>query len=189
MYRLDSTRIRVLVFLGSLLPGIAAATPILSIDADPGQPGIQSTRSVAVGSSFDVLVWIEEVEAAHPLHAFELVLSHGAASNVSSVTLGAFLGAGALLLPGASVPGGVEIAATRIGPGGSSGAGALAIVHMTALALGSASLDPLSVLLSEPFGVPLAATSLQGATIQVVPEAGTAALLLAGLLAIATRRR
>jgi len=171
------------------LPSIAAALPIVSVDADPNLPGVQTTRSVELGDSFDVAISVEAVDAAHPLHAFELVLAHGDVLGGASVALGDFLGADAFLIPGAPSPIGVEIAAARLGPEGSAGAGVLAIVHFAALALGTSPLDPLDVLLAEPFGVPLATDAIHGATIEVVPEAATGALLFAALAALAGARR
>jgi hypothetical protein len=50
--RLDTTLALCLL----LVPIGAAGTPLLSIDLDPETPGIQSSRSVAAGGSFDVEV-------------------------------------------------------------------------------------------------------------------------------------
>jgi len=177
------------VIVGLALAGDGRALPVLFVDADPAVAGIQDARSVGIGESFDVAIAIEAVDAPHPLHAFELVLAHGTQLGDASVTLGTFLGPDALSIAGGPSPEGVEIAATRLGPEGRSGAGVLAIVHFAALAPGTSPLDLLDVLLSEPFGMPLAVDATHGATIEVVPEAATGALLFAGLAALAGARR
>lgn len=177
-----------LLWVGLALPGAATALPILSVDADPALPGVQSERAVALGAFFDVAIFVEAVDSDHPLHAFELTLAHGTSLDGPVVTLGDFLGVDALLILAAPSSAGFEIAATRLGPEGRNGAGVLAIVRFSAGALGSSPLDLNDVVLSEPFGLPLATESIRGASIRVVPEVETGVLLLTGLVALARRR-
>lgn len=173
---------------GLSLPAAAAALPILSVDTNPSLAGVQATRTVARGDSFEVAIWIEAVDAANPLHAFELVLTHGATIAVSSVALGNFLGIEALVVHDEILPGAAELAATRVGPLGSDGAGVLVRADFAAIELGTSALALEAVLLSEPFGVPLAVAALHGAQIHVVPESATASFLVGGLVALVASR-
>ena len=52
----------------------ALAAPIVSVDADPGTAGIQSSVTVLQGTSFQVDIVISGVDAAMPLNAFDFDL-------------------------------------------------------------------------------------------------------------------
>ena len=170
--------------------GDARAVPLLAVDADPSQPGLQDVRIVSVGSSFDVFVTISNVEAAHPLHAFELSLGYDAlVLAATDADLGAFLVAPVLVVENDATPPAVRFAATTLGPLARDGAGELLSIHFDAIALGTSILSLASVILAEPFGDEIVPFELLGATIQVVPEPATGVLLVMGLGAIASRPR
>jgi hypothetical protein len=62
-------------------------------------------------------------------------------------------------------------------------------VTFQALAPGSTALTLGDVVLSQPFGVPIAGVVLEGALVTVVPEPGTAVLVILGGALLASHRR
>src|SRR5688572_14934091 len=54
-----------------LLSDVASAATTLAIDADPTLPGVQSTRQVALGTTFEVDLYVADVTA---LQGFQVEL-------------------------------------------------------------------------------------------------------------------
>lgn len=181
-------RKRGVVFISPLVLLVSApvaALPIVALDLDPGTPGIQSTRTVAVASSFDVVVTITGVEATG-LQAFEidvgfnpLVLAAG------SVGAGGFLPPPLTTVEEDLSPPAVGFA--LLSTSTATGGGVLATLQFDALALGTSVLDLKNVILSAPFGVEIETAAILDGNVTVVPEPNTLALLTFGLVVLAKR--
>lgn len=189
-------------FGATLLLAALTFTPILanavslSVDLDPGTPGVQSTRNVAPGANFDVDILISDVAN---LNVYEFDLDFGSILQATGVTSGGFLPA-PLFLPPEVIE--ADIAApdvnfteTVIGPGGATGSGRLATIGFFASTTGVTTLTLNDVVLLAPFAGPIPQPSLNNATVTIsaptgtVPEPESFLLFAAGLLGVLIRRR
>jgi len=179
------------------MAGSAAAVPILSVDADPGTPGIQSVLSIPFGNPFTVDVVIIGVETGQPLNAFQFDLVFDplrlAATGVVS---GGFLPAETIVLLDDITPPDVMYAEASLG-GGAVGHGVLASISFDTLSVGTSDLDLMNVILAAlipPGGEIPAQVSGGRVTVtsgQAIPEPSTLLLLgmgVGGLLAAGRRR-
>lgn len=182
-------RVAAALLLVAVRAPVAGAVPLLSIDADPATPGIQSSHTVAVGALVGVDLVVSGIDAGSPLQAFELDLAFDA-SRLSALTATP----GDFLLPVLFVgrneigPSSIGLTVASLG-GGAAGGGVIAHLQFQVTAGGAAFLALQNVLLSAPFGEAIPGTLLEEATLVAVPEPGTATLLLAGLLAFCVGRR
>lgn len=168
-------------------PGRAAALPVLALDLDPAAPGVQATRSAAVGSTVDVEVLVLGLDATTPLEAFQIALDFDPlrlAAAALSAPVGWRYVASDLTPPQASYA-----SVSLTGPRTTDTS--LAVFTFDVLAPGTAELA-LSGLLSDPDGeaLVLGDGSTQG-QISAVPEP-SAALLAAfatSAAALVVRRR
>lgn len=184
-----------LVVLGfGLISAAASAFPILSLDTDPGTPGVQPDVEVAVGQRFMLEVRIEGVDAGTPINGFELDLRYQGLGadpvlQALSIEAGSFLTGTPILLPQDLGPPALSYALGSFGTG-DSGAGVLVRIEFEAIAPGLSSLVLENVVLGQPFPATgaLAWERLDGASIQVVPEPSSALLVLLGLGLIAVRQ-
>ena len=164
--------------------------PVVVVDMDPSTPGIQDTLAAALGITVAVDVVVLGVEAGAPLNAFEFDLDFSSAILTPvSVVGGGFLldptVVAQLVLGAVSV----EFAEATVGSGSVTGDGVLATVTFDTVGLGTSPLDLNDVILSAPFGVPIATAGVTDGEI-VVPEPSTLVLVGVGLTAaVATRRR
>lgn len=194
--------LRSLLALSTLALGIstAHALPVVSVDVDPGTPGVQSALSITSGSGFTVDIVIEGVEPAAPLNGFEfdLFFDPGVLA-ATSIVEGDFLLDPVFVAP---FPGTVidnstglaAMAAVTLAPIGDFGDGVLASISFDTLALGASALDLENVLLSAPFGVPISFGGSQDGSVNIVPAAAAPeplvpVLLGGGLLALAIQGR
>ena len=122
-----------------LLSATAHAIPFVTIDVDPGTPGIQSRRNVASGDSFSVDVLVTGVDARHPVFAFAFRLRNDSIIEATGATKGHFLPIGGPTDFAASAdPDGVFVVDTLLGPAsGVSGSGILASVTYNAVGRGT----------------------------------------------------
>lgn len=176
------------------VPASAPAAPILAIDADPTQAGIQASRTVTVGMPFEVDLVVADVSASSPVQGFqiELDISSGAVTALDALG-GSFLEAPVFTLQEILTASSVRFAQISADPSGASGGGVLARFLFEASAPGEAALSLPTALLSAPFGTPIFVGELRGAdvTVAAVPEPTGALLFAVGLLAAraaATRR-
>lgn len=195
-----------LCVLCSLLAVPASAMPILSVDADPNTAGIQAARSVEVGDSFSVDIWVSGLlppqvppQPLNGLGGFDFTLlfdpSLVAATGVAS---GGFLPA--LLLPPPPFPlpgpGGLRYAEVSFLPA-TEVEGLLATVSFDALSSGNDSFtfDPFLTVLSGPFGFPLtfdsaaATITITNSNAGTLPTPATGLLLVLGLLGLRLARK
>jgi hypothetical protein len=185
---------QVAVALALLLAAPAArAVPIVSVDADPGLPGVQDTRSVVEGERFDVDVVISGIEAGAALHAYELDLDFDPALLAAVALVDtAFLGASTFTLESDLLAPDFNFAQTIVGQAGVVADGVLLTLRFDATHAGESLLDLNDVLLSAPRGVPIALAGIADARIVVrpVPEPRGTRLFLAGsaLVALALTR-
>jgi hypothetical protein len=170
--------------------------PIVSVDTDAASGGIQPSDDVTLGETFQVNVFISDVEN---LQAFELDLGYDATVLTAlSVQVGDFMidpvfSFGEQLGPPA------EIQAATLGLNGASGDGVLVEVVFQATGVGTTELLLGDVKLSQPFGVRIEGATLENGVIRVAEAGGegaipepSAALVFAGgwlLVAGAIRRR
>ena len=181
----------------ALAIGTAHAVPLVSVDLDPGTPGVQSTASVINGGSFTVDIVIEGVEAAAPLNAFEFdLLFDNTLLAATSVAEGGFLLEPKIVLETLidNTTGAVGLAAVTLLPAGAEGGGVLGSIVFDTLAAGTSVLDLDNVLLSAPFGIPIEFAGLQDGSIDITPSAAAPeplvpVLLGGGLLALAVQGR
>ena len=177
------------VVLAGTLAGRAAAIPILAIDLDAGTTAIEDFREIALGEQIEIAVWIRAVDATEPLNGFELDL--GFDGNVITI-LSAI--DGAVLVPPVQNfqnlldPPAVEFASVTVGSAAASGEGLLVLLSLRGDVAGTTLLSLGDVILSAPFGVPIAVGGLEDASLVVVPEPGTGVLLSLGLLGLGAVR-
>lgn len=174
-----------------LLAGSAASgAPLLSVDLDPESPGVQANAVLERDSTLTLAIVVSDVEAAEPLHGFELELVFSAAVAAPvSAELGDFLVAPFLTLENAFAPGAVGLAAVTLGPGAAFGDGTLALLTLEAIGVGTTALSPTEVLLSRPGGVAIPGVLLADASVMVVPEPAPALLIALGLFGSAANAR
>lgn len=160
--------------------GGATAAPLLSIDADPAAPGVQSVRRVLLGSSIGVDIVVSGIDALQPLQAFEFDLAFdGSVLTALQATPGDFLLPPIFVGRNAIGLASVGLTLASFGVGGALGGGVLAHVEFMAAAEGTGFVGLQNVLLSAPFGDAIGGVTLAGGTVTVVPEPGS--LLLLGL--------
>ncbi|HVN38278.1 MAG TPA: cohesin domain-containing protein [Myxococcota bacterium] len=168
------------------VPAISLAAPIVAIDADPTQAGVQASRTVTEGSSFEVDLVVSDVSASSPVQSFqiELGVSSDAVTPLDALD-GAFLEAPVLTLQEILTPSSVRFAQISADPTGASGGGVLARFLFEATAPGDAALTLPTVLLSAPFGTPIFVGEIRGANVAVaaVPEPTGALLFAVALIA------
>lgn len=182
-------RVALLIALWVALSSRAVAAPLLAIDLDPATAGVQSSATIAVGSSVSLEIVISGVESAEPLNAFQLELAQDeTVATALEATLGSFLLSPEVLLHSVD-PGRVGLAAVTLGPGAVFGGGTLAAVTLEGSAVGTTGVTLENVLLSQPFGVPIDGFTLQDALLTVVPEPATGSLALSGLVLLVVGRR
>jgi hypothetical protein len=181
-----------LAAIGVLLAAVPVqALPIVAIDVDPVSPGIQNTTTLAIGATLEASIVVLGVEAAEPLNAFELDVDFASAVLAALLAdqVGSFLVAPVSQFENTIGVSEVELAALTLGPGAAFGDGLLAVVSFQALAPGSTAVALGDVVLSQPFGVPIAGVVLEGAVVTVVPEPGTGVLVFLGAVLLASHRR
>ncbi|WP_166165896.1 cohesin domain-containing protein [Pseudomaricurvus alcaniphilus] len=195
-----SYRHRLMLLLCVLCPLLAApasAIPILSVDADPSTAGIQAARSIEVGDSFSVDIWVSGLSPPPGLGGFDFTLlfdpSLVAATGVVS---GGFFPVPLVLLTSLA-PGHVRYAEHFLLSAPPAIEGLLATVSFDALSSGNNSfiVDSSLTELTNPFAVELVFGSA-AATITITnPNAGTlptpatGLLLVLGLLGLRLARR
>ena len=165
----------------------ATAMPIVSVMNPP---------SVSVGESFDIDVMIDDVLGGpgEGLHDFEFDFEYNpSVIDPSGYANGDFLQPSFPIQTDVNPPT-IEIAVTRLGPDGIPGGGRLFSLSFIATTAGQSPLVLSNVLLSKPFGMPLTPFEIKNSSITVtdsakVPEPATGALLLLGLVALASRAR
>lgn len=176
------------------VPANSLAAPIVAIDADPTQAGVQASRTVTVGTPFEVELVVSDVSASSPVQSFqiELGVSSGAVTPLDALG-GSFLEAPVFILQEIVTASSVRFAQISADPSGASGGGVLARFLFEATAPGEAALTLPTALLSAPFGTPIFVGEIRGANVAVaaVPEPTGALLFAVGLLAAraAARRR
>ncbi|MBR9910696.1 MAG: hypothetical protein GYB33_10150 [Gammaproteobacteria bacterium] len=187
-----------LCVLCSLLAVPASAMPILSVDADPNTAGVQAARSVEVGDSFSVDIWVSGLSPPPGLEGFDFTLLFDSSLVAATgVVSGGFFPV-PLVLVTSLAPGGVRYAelALPLPPPAPLPVpapltppaieGLLATVSFDALSSGNDSFtfDPFLTVLSGPFGFPLTFDSA-AATITITnPNAGTLPTPATGLLLV-----
>jgi len=180
--------------------GVAIAAPIVSIDADPLTPGIQSsfttTTGTTLGDSFTVDVVVTGVESSAPLNAFEFDIDFDfTLMSPTGNTRGSFLPstiANPFVVEANFTAPDINFAMTTIGPFGAVGDGILGSFSFLAFNEGTSILDLNDVILSAPFGIPIALDGINDATIIAnapggatsVPEPPILLLLGAGLMTL-----
>jgi len=180
-----------LLLLSTTAQALPIISPTVSIDADPNTAGVQSSITVHHGDTFDVDVWISDVDASTPLNGFEFDLFFDAAHlSAVSVVDGGFLAAPVFTFQNTIGAVSVEFAEVTLGPGGASGSGALATISFLVQGpQGASALDLQNVVLSASFGVPIATAAIVDGAVGVVPEPTGAVLFAVGLLVAGSRRR
>jgi hypothetical protein len=165
----------------------ALAVPLVFLDTDPLASGVQESRTVAPGESFDVDI-VVLLEAWNPLNAFELdLLFDASVLSALAVADGGFLASPSVVFEADVTAPDVNFAAFTLGPGEASGLGILGKVHFEAAAAGTSELVLADVKLSAPFGVPLPAALRHGSirVVPAVPEPRAAALFALGCALVA----
>jgi hypothetical protein len=161
----------------------------LAVDLDPSTAAIEDDAAIGLGETRTLAIRIADVSAAEPLNAFELDLSFAfAVLSVLTAQSGDFLALPIETIELDLVAPDVNLAFTTLGPGAVSGSGVLALVTVQGAALGTSALVLDDVLLSAPFGEPIAVDALAHATLRVIPEPATCALVAIGCALLARRR-
>ena len=157
-----------MMILGLLTLGATAEAAVVTIDVDPGTPGIQGKIKVQLGATVTLDV---VVDAVTDLNAFEFNLGYKSANlNATTITSGMFLSAGS--------PIGVDLGPPLLKYGefqlsamGSSGTDVvLASITFTAVRKGNSKLALPVVRLSAPHGVSILNGGGIGGSIQVVSK-------------------
>lgn len=153
--------------------GVHAA--LVYIDTDPLTAGAQSSFNTAIGNTLTINVMVDELDSISPLNAFEFDLDFNPfVLTATGITSGNFLpNFSGTLLPlvvesDITAPD-VNYAEVTIGFFGSSGGGILATITFDVIGNGTSFLDLNDVILSAPFGEPIALTSIGDATITANP--------------------
>lgn len=168
----------------SICASSAFALPTLSIDLDPGTPGVQSTATVTSGEMFSADIVIAGVDLFSPLNGFELDVSFDSSVvSATAVASGGFLLPPSLVVQSLITATEVEFAEVTLFPAGASGSGVLATISFDAVGSGTSLLDLHAVILAAPFGIPIFTAAINDATVTAVPEPGTALTLISGLIA------
>jgi hypothetical protein len=171
-----------------LSASVGSAIPLVSVDADSGLPGIQSTSEVSLGSTVVIDITVTDIEAGAPLNGFEFdLLFDATVLSPLSVVDGGFLLDPVFVVQESLGGLVVEFAEVTLGPAGAFGDGVLARVTFDTIGLGISTLDLDSVILSAPFGVPIS-TNVTDGSVNVVPEPSTAIYLTLGLGVLARRK-
>ena len=166
------------------------ATPIVSVDANPGAPGIQASQTVGAASVFSVDIAVTGIEPTEPLNAFEFdLLFDPTIVEALTVVDGGFLLDPVLIVEETVGTLSVEFAAATLGAGGASGDGILATIGFQTVAPGTSGLDLENVLLSAPFGVEITGATLADGSVTALPEPSTVALLGLGLGLLRSTKR
>jgi hypothetical protein len=167
------------------------ASPIVSVDTDPGKPGIQSSSDLFDLASFTVDIVISDVDAGSPLNGFEFDLDFDPALLTAvSVTDGGFLLDPVFVIQSNLGFMSVEFAEVTLLPTGASGSGILASIAFAVIADGTAALDLNDVVLAAPFGVEIPTDGVNDGRVRVgenpIPEPSAALLFGVGLLCVAS---
>jgi hypothetical protein len=183
-----------LVFCGAQ---VAEASPIVSVDTDPGTSGIQSASDLTGLTSFSVDIVISDVDAAAPLNGFEFDLDFDPTLLTAvSVIDGGFLPSPIFEIQNSIGAMSVEFAEVSLLGSSSASSGILATISFDVIAGGISLLDLNDVLLSAPFGVPIVTAAVVDGSVRVgespIPEPSAALLFGVGLVCVASdlsRRR
>jgi hypothetical protein len=184
-------RLSVVILLALVVGGAGAvhASPILSVDTDPSTAGIQSTSDLSAVTSFSIDIVISDVDPTAPLNGFEFDLDFDSALLTAvSVIDGGFLLDPVFVVQNNLGVTSVEFAEVTLLPTGASGSGILATIAFDVIGDGTSVLDLNDVLLSAPFGVPIATAGIFDGTVSVggnpIPEPSAALLFGAGLVCV-----
>lgn len=176
--------------------GMANGAPVLFLDSEPTNPGIQSNTTISTGDAFSVDVLISGVEAAEPLNGFDLfILFDSIVLNATNIEDGGFLHSPLVAIPNIdNATGTIRFAEASLGSITALGDGVLASIDFQAMAAGATSLDFADVALSGLFGTRIDVASTIGATINVsspssVPEPSVLGLLALGALGLIISKR
>lgn len=186
-------RLSVVILLVLVVGGAGAvqASPIVSVDTDPSTAGIQSASDLSGVTSFSIDIVISDVDPTAPLNAFEFDLDFDPALLTAvSVIDGGFLLDPIFVVQSNTGIMSVEFAEVTLLPAGVSGSGILATIAFDVIGDGTSVLDLNDVLLSAPFGVPIATAGIFDGTVRVggnpIPEPSAALLFGIGLVCVAS---
>lgn len=163
----------------------ASANAIVAVDTDVSLSGSQSLGSAIVGDQFSVDILIDIIDLGESLNGFEFDLAFDpTVLSAVSVVAGDFLLSPVFTLQTVLGPDIVEFAQVTVGSGGATGSGTLARVVFEVVGLGSSILDLTTVVLAQPFGVPLNVGEARNAAVAAtaVPEPSAALVFAAGVL-------
>lgn len=175
----------------------ASALPTVSVDTDPATAGIQSSRAVMTNETFDVDIFVADVDPLSPLNGFQLELTF----DPAVLTLVSAADGGFLLNPVMPIANDIDNAlgsllfsSITLGDVGASGDGVLTRLVFQSLAVGSSLLDLDNILLSAPMGIPIPLASAVDGSIRVpspvaVSEPAVLTLLAPIFLLSLARRR